>query len=266
MKGLSFHTKLMCMLFIHFSLFFYSVIYHWNWSFFLIALVIAKLIGYIGNEIGMHRFWSHKSFKTEKWKEMLMHICAVPLLCGSSIAFVGIHRQHHAYSDTEHDPHQTNSALKTLFYIRDSKTQISPKIVADLIKCPVHKFLHEHYFKINIIVLLFALVILGPIYTGWFVSGSVVYSFIVIGLVNIYGHKPQYGKRNFETNDKSTNNFWLQALTWNHGLHNNHHKYPSNYRMNINPREFDFPGWLIEKFFMKKTNIEEVHEKVIINR
>jgi stearoyl-CoA desaturase (delta-9 desaturase) len=252
MKELSFHTKLIGMLSIHFVLFLYAITTSWNAWYLLAAWILAKAIGYIGNEIGMHRFWSHKSFKTEKWKEILMHICSVPLLCGSSIAYVGTHRQHHAHSDTEKDPHQTGSVLKTLFYIRDSKFKISPKIVADLIKCPLHRFLHEYYFHINLVVLIVSLLSVGPVYTGWFLSGIIFYNFLIIGLVNIYGHNPQYGKRNFETNDYSTNNFWLQALTWNHGLHNNHHKYPSNYRMNIKPNEFDFPGWLIEKFFIKE--------------
>lgn len=256
MKELSFHTKLMCMLFIHLVLFSYAALTNWSWALLLIVWILAKIVGYIGNEIGMHRFWSHKSFITEKWKEILMHICSVPLLCGSSIAYVGIHRQHHAFSDTEKDPHQTGSPLKTLFYVRDSKFTISPKIVADLIKCPIHRFLHEYYFTINLAVLILSLLILGPVITGWFVSGIIVYNFIVIGLVNIFGHKPQFGRRNFETDDYSTNNFWLQALTWNHGLHNNHHKYPSSYRMNVRPREFDFPGWLIEKFFIKQKRNE----------
>jgi stearoyl-CoA desaturase (delta-9 desaturase) len=241
----------MAMLSIHFMLFFYAMFMHWSWSFLLIAWLLGKLIGYLGNEIGMHRLWSHKSFQTVRWKECLLHLCAVPLLAGSSIAYAGIHRQHHAFSDTEKDPHQTNSALKTLFYFRNKDVNISPKLVSDLIKCPLHKWLHVNYFKINFVFLIVCLLILGPVYTGWFVSSVITYNFIVIGLVNIYGHRPAYGKRNFDTNDRSTNNFWLQALTWNHGLHNNHHKYPASYRMNVNPKEFDFPGWIIEKFFKR---------------
>lgn len=254
MKNISFQNKLIGMLAIHFILFFSAVISNWSIWYLILVVVFGKIIGYIGNEIGMHRFWSHRSFQTEKWKENLMHICAVPLLCGSSIAYAGVHRQHHAYSDTERDPHQTSSAWKTLFYVRDPKLQISPKIVSDLIKSPTHRFLHEHYFKINIAVLFLSLGLFGPIYTGWFLSGVITYNFIVIGLVNIYGHRPDHGSRNFDTNDRSTNNFWLQALTWNHGLHNNHHQYPSKYRMNVHPKEFDFPGWLIEKFFLSAKN------------
>ena len=82
MKELSFHTKLMCMLVIHFVLFLYATITNWSWLFLLLVWLAAKAVGYIGNEIGMHRLWSHKSFKTEKWKEMLMHICAVLYFAG----------------------------------------------------------------------------------------------------------------------------------------------------------------------------------------
>jgi stearoyl-CoA desaturase (delta-9 desaturase) len=205
----------------------------------------------------MHRFWSHKSFKTSKFKENIMHICALPLLCGSTIVYSGIHRQHHAYSDTVKDPHTTGSIFKTLFYIRDKDFYINQKFIKDLIICPTHKFLHTHYFTINTIILLLFLFVFGVVNTGYFLSTIIVYNFIMIGMVNTVGHMKKYGVRNFETNDNSTNNFWLQLVSWNHGLHNNHHQFPSNYRMNVYPNEFDFPGWMIEKFFLKDELVDK---------
>ncbi len=251
MKELSFQAKLMTMLSIHILLFGYVLFAHWNLWYLIIAWILGKALGNIGNEIGMHRLWSHRSFKTSKIKEVFLHLCSVPLLCGSSIAYAGIHRQHHAYSDTDKDPHQTGSPWKTLFYVRNPNLVMSPKIVTDLIKSPLHRWIHKHYFKINLVILLSALVLFGPIYTGWFLSSVIVYNFIVIGLINIYGHRPEHGTRNFDTNDKSTNNFWLQALLWGHGLHNNHHKNPASFRLNVKENEFDLPGWIIEKFFIK---------------
>ena len=252
MKNLSFHTKLMTMLLIHLVLFGYAVTLHWNIWYFIVAWILGKFIGYIGNEIPMHRLWSHRSFKTAPWKEVILHIFSVPLLCGSSIAYAAIHRQHHRYSDTEKDSHPYESYWKTFFFLREGNLDISPRLIADLIKDPTHRWLHEHYFKINSAILLVCLLVIGPVYTGWFVSSVIVYSFVVMGLVNIFGHKPEYGTRNFDTADRSTNNKWLQFLTWNHGLHNNHHRYPSSHRMTTQPGEFDAPAWIIEKFFLEK--------------
>jgi fatty-acid desaturase len=36
------------------------------------------------------------------------------------------------------------------------------------------------------------------------------------------------------------------------GLHNNHHKHPGRYNKAIEPNEFDFTAWTIEKFIMIK--------------
>ena len=240
MKELSFHTKLMSLIFVHFILMCYAMITHWSIWIFLIALVIIKIITNLGNEIGLHRLWSHKSFKTTKFKEYLLHVCATPLLCGSSIAYVGVHRQHHLYSDTEKDPHITTSWWKVLFYIRDSIYDIKPKIVADLIKDPVHKWLHTYYFKINLILLVVCLLILGPVYTGWSLSFMVIYNMLIIWCINWFGHKPYLGNRLYETNDNSYNSLIIKIVTLgNHGLHQNHHFKPSSHTVALNSNEFD---------------------------
>jgi len=79
----------------------------------------------------------------------------------------------------------------------------------------------------------------------------VVYNFIAAGLVNVLGHRPEYGTRTFDTDDLSSNNKFLQILTWNEGLHNHHHANAGAYRFTVNKGDFDFPAFLIEKFFMK---------------
>lgn len=252
MIRLTFQQKLLAMLALHFTILVYVLAFHW--SFFLLfgAWLVAKIFNAVGNEIALHRLWTHKSFKTSRIKEFILHLFAIPLLYGSSITYAGVHRQHHAYSDTEKDPHITRPWYKVVFYIRNEKYSIETKLVADLIKDPWHKFVHKNYFKINICLLLICWAIFGIEITGYFLSFNIIYNFIAAGLVNVLGHRPEYGSRNYDTRDQSTNNSFLKWLTWNEGYHNNHHYKPNSYTYALNPGEFDFPGILIKMLFMEK--------------
>lgn len=251
MKSISFHTKLMSMLTIHTVLVLYAMTSDWNWWYLLFAYIAAKMFNAIGNEVALHRLWCHKSFTTVRWKEFVLHFFATPLLYGSSVTYAGIHRQHHAYSDTPRDPHITRPWWKVFFYVRNKEYEIENRFVSDIVRDPWHRWTHRHYFKLNIALLIAVLLLVGPLYTGWSLSFVVVYNFIAAGLVNVFGHRPEYGTRTFDTDDRSSNNFLLQLLTWNEGLHNHHHHNAGAYRYTVNKWDWDFPAYLIEKFFMK---------------
>ena len=47
------------------------------------------------------------------------------------------------------------------------------------------------------------------------------------------------GKRNFETDDQSTNNMWVGLFVFGEGYQNNHHKYPKRAKFSINWNEID---------------------------
>lgn len=253
MLNFTFHQKLLSFLFLHLVICIVAISSNFSWLMLFSAWVIAKLFNAIGNEIALHRLWCHKSFTTDKWKEILLHFFSVPLLYGSSITYAGIHRQHHAYSDTEKDPHITRPWWKVVFYVRNKDYKIETKFVSDLIKIGHHKFVHKNYFKLNFMLLITCILLFGLEFTGYFLSFNVIYNFIAAGLVNVLGHRPEYGVRLYETKDSSSNNAFLKWLTWNEGYHNNHHHNPGSYTYALNPGEFDFPGLIIEKLFRKKT-------------
>lgn len=241
----------MSMLFVHAVLVVYAMATYWSWWYLLVAYAVAKMFNALGNEVALHRLWCHKTFTTSRWKEFILHFFAVPLLYGTSITYSGIHRQHHAYADTSKDPHITRPWWKVVFYVRNKEYEIENRFVSDLIRDPWHKWTHKHYFKLNAALLIASLLLVGPFYTGWFLSFMVVYNFIAAGLVNVLGHRPEFGTRTFDTDDLSSNNKFLQILTWNEGLHNHHHANAGAYRFTVNKGDFDFPAFLIEKFFMK---------------
>ena len=251
MKKLTFHNKLMVLLFIHLCLLTYVMIFHWNWGFFALGLVIAKIFNAVGNEAALHRLWAHRAYKTEKWKEYILHVFAIPLLYGTTITYAGVHRQHHVYADTEKDPHITRPWWKVVFYVRNESYEIETRFVKDLIKDPLHKWVHKNYFTINTGLLIAFLVIFGIELTGWLLSYMVIHNFVAAGMVNVLGHRPEYGSRPFNTEDRSSNNNLLKWITWNEGYHNNHHAKPAAWNYVMEKGQFDFPALIIKNFLMK---------------
>jgi len=252
LQRLSFHTKLMTLLAIHAALYIYAVVLNWDWKIFVSMYVIHKIWHLIGNEVGLHRFWAHRSFESQRWKEYIMHVFATPLLYGTSITYAGIHRQHHAYSDTEKDPHITRPWWKVAFYVRNTDYEVETKFVKDLVRDPVHRWTHKHYFTINTLLLLASLAIVGPLWTGWVLSYIVVHSFVAAAVLNVVGHRPEYrlSSRPFDTNDQSANNWIVQLFSLNEGLHNHHHANPGSWTFMIKPTNLDVGAWIIYALFM----------------
>jgi stearoyl-CoA desaturase (delta-9 desaturase) len=248
---MTFHHKLLALIFVNLALMCYAISQEFAWYYILFAWLGSKIFNAIGHEIGMHRLWTHRSFNTTRLKEFILHLFATPLLYGSSITYVGVHRHHHMYADTEKDSHIISPWYSMLFYKRNKNYNINPKLVADVIKDPYHKFFHKNYFYINVLILILCLALLGPVITGWSLSFMVVYNWLAACALNVLGHTPALGYRKFNTVDRSANNTVLQFLFWGVGLHNNHHANPSSWTVKTTKYEVDFPGFLIKHFFKK---------------
>lgn len=251
-QKLTFHNKLMLLLSIHLLLYAWVLVFHWDWTIFLTMFIVHKIWHLIGNEAGLHRLWAHRSYQTDRWKEYLLHIFSTPLLYGTSITYAGVHRQHHAYSDTERDPHITRPWWKVVFYVRNEDYEIESKFVKDLIRDPLHRWVHKNYWKINSILLIAFLLTLGPVWTGWILSYIVIHSFIAAGVLNVLGHRPEYGSRPFVTDDQSANNWIVQLFSLNEGLHNHHHANPNSWTFMTKKTNLDIGAWIIYLLFMKK--------------
>ena len=59
-----------------------------------------------------------------------------------------------------------------------------------------------------------------------------------------------YGKREFETRDDSTNNWFVALLTFGEGWHNNHHAFPTSARHGLKWYQFDM-NWIAIRIFEK---------------
>jgi len=190
------------------------------------------ICGY-GVAIGYHRLLSHGAFTTSAWMRKLLTWLAVMSSQGSPLFWVAVHRgYHHRYADEDRDPHSPRSHSKWHSYLGwiltfDPST-VTLRSASDLLRDDFQRKIHEHYTGI-FWASLTAIALIDPMVALYVFLIPAAYSQHEIGIVNILGHWPELGYRNFDTNDRSSNNWLLGFLTFGQGYHNNHHAKPKTY-------------------------------------
>jgi fatty-acid desaturase len=226
-------------------------VYTQQYTYLWIALAVWFVIGPVSSVITLHRLLTHRSFETYAWLEKTLSYISVISTVGPTINWVAVHRQHHAKSDREGDPHSpyangkfslTEAAKIWLGY--DWKIPNIPiKFVKDLIRNPTHKFIFNNYFKIIFAYCVVLLAIDPMLFLFAYVVPASV-TMHLIGVVNILGH--YHGYRNHETKDHSSNSWIANIVSLGEGWHNNHHAKPANYHTGEKWWEWDLMGSLIK--------------------
>jgi fatty-acid desaturase len=232
------HIWLIVCLFMNFNILYLIIGYIWY--------IIVKGIG---SEIGAHRYFSHRSFITTKAKENIL--LWLQFLCGegSLLSFVGVHRMHHAYSDTNKDPHSPlyKGFWKIVFFI--DPLEIKPRFVQSLTHNRQIKLQHRFYFLLH-----GTLIIIGifyPIFYAYFIALPIILSLYTNAIVNTLLHT--YGKKDNNQRDNSRNMPWLNLILFGAGYHSNHHRNPKEYKLSSVWYK-DILGFIIETFFVIKIN------------
>jgi fatty-acid desaturase len=211
----------------------------WWWG---LSVFVYFLTGCLGITITYHRYLSHRSFKMPKSLEYVFSILGALGGTGSTIGWVLVHRAHHRYSDKPGDPHSPHiGGWKNLFSIYDYKINLFH--AKKLLKSKFHIFLHKYYYLILALWAAFLLVI------GWKV---LLFGFIIPVAIQIWASSISnfgnhlWGYRNFNTNENSRNTWWIAAITWGEGWHNNHHARPWSYTFKHKWWEFDISAVVIK--------------------
>jgi len=234
----------------------------------LAALLIGNwIVGSLGVGLGWHRLLTHRGFKAPKWLEYTLSTFATMSIQDSPEKWVATHRMHHAFTETDKDPHSTNRGFwwAQMGWIlwgtaQDHDRATLKKYVPDLIRDPGHALITRFYY-VPLIVSAFILFALG----GWSMVVWGVFARVVVGwhttwFVNSLSHI--YGSRPYDTGDDSTNNWFVALLTFGEGWHNNHHMSPTSARHGLTWYQFDM-NWIAIRIFEKlgwATNIKLFHE------
>lgn len=207
------------------------------------SLVTLMCIVVLGINIGFHRYLTHRSFKTTIVTEYILLFFGTIGLLGTPLTWSISHINHHAYPDKEGDPYSPHR-LSTWDYLmtRFEPVKHARLGMKQLMANKACMFFHNNYLKVILFYCLF-LFLLNPLFVIFLFSIPAVLALYLILITNILCHTRGY--RNFDTDDKSTNNILISILTLGEGYHNNHHKNPSDYNNQYKWYEIDITGLII---------------------
>lgn len=186
---------------------------------------------------GYHRYYSHNSFKVGKWYEYVVNVLGMFAGAGPALTWAGTHRQHHAFSDSEDDPHSSTFKGMWAVYVNTwgYDFKIKRKFIKHLFKNPILRFFHKYYFKLNVAIIV-GFTLIDPLFMIFAYAMPVIFAFHGYGILNILGH----------TGAKPTNSWVENILTAGEGWHENHHKRAYSYEIGQKWWQFDPTKWFIK--------------------
>jgi stearoyl-CoA desaturase (Delta-9 desaturase) len=200
-----------------------------------------------------HRYAAHGAFNMNKGWERFFFIFSY-ITQGSSYmsprVYGIMHRVHHAYTDTEKDPHspsfdKTVLAMMwrtsvTYVGILRNRTNVDPKFTKNVPEWTAFDLWGNTWWSRIIwscIYLCFYILFAPSAWWYLLIPLHIAMGPIHGVIINWFAHK--YGNINFETDNTSRNLFKVDLLMLGEGYHNNHHKFPSRSNFAIKKGEFD---------------------------
>ncbi|HTG56137.1 MAG TPA: acyl-CoA desaturase [Niabella sp.] len=200
----------------------------------------------------LHRYASHKMFTMSHFWERFFYGFTI-LLQGSSFlnprAYAIMHRMHHAYSDTEKDPHSPHffkdvwqMTMRTKdIYLNYAKYKVEPEkpFQGNYPEWPLMDRI-SNMWSVRILFGIGYLLFYIFFATHWWMFLLLPVHFFMGpihgAIVNWCGHK--YGYSNYDNHDHSKNSLPLDFLLMGELFQNNHHKSPNS--VNFAKKWFEF--------------------------
>ncbi len=220
-----------------------------------VGLILASiglfLLSGVSITAGYHRYFSHKSYKTNKWIEAILLFFGTIATQGSALRWSFEHRLHHAYVDTKKDPYSIKKGFwhAHFTWLFDDPAPIDPKVVPDLLKNKLVIFQHRFYPLLMILT------------NGLLITLAAICFHDVLGAILIYGLLRMFflhhftwfinslahmwGSKTYSGEHTAVDNYVISLVTFGEGYHNYHHTFANDYRNGIKWFHFDPSKWLI---------------------
>ncbi len=228
---------------------FFPMFFSW-WAIVVFA-VVSYLTGALGVTLCFHRTLTHRSVRLIKPVEYLTAIFGTLAFQGDPIQWVATHRLHHAQADQHGDPHSTVKGF--LWAHMDWLYKPNPNIprtkedyqryCPDLWSDPFYRVLHVLHLPLQILLAVALFALGGWPFVIWGIFARLVFAYHSTWLVNSATH--MFGYRTYKTTDLSTNSWWVAAISFGEGWHNNHHAFPYSARHGMAWYEIDMTWWTI---------------------
>lgn len=248
-----------------------AIVSMWGWGItpvdFGIFLFFYVATG-LGITVGYHRLFTHQSFKAARPVKIALAVAGSMAIEGAVIDWVSAHRRHHAFSDKEGDPHSPHldhdgtvkGILRGLWHAhvgwlfapeKTSAERWAPDLLKDSAIVKIDRLFPWWIAGTFMLPALAGFAITGTLRGAitallWGGLARVFLLHHVTWSINSICH--YYGKRPFETTDKSTNNWPLAVLSFGESWHNNHHAFPTSAVHGILKGQFDMSGFVIRGF------------------
>ncbi len=219
------------------------------------------LVTGMGITVGYHRLLTHKAFQTPRAVRYALAILGSMAVQGPVLDWVADHRKHHAFADSDgdpHSPHHHESGLRGLLHahvgwLLETNGQASKRQFArDLLRDPGMRTINR---------LFPAWVLLGlmiPFGLGWAIRGTLAGGLAGLlwgGLVRMFlVHHVTWsvnsvchflGRRRWNTPDESRNVGWLAVVSLGESWHHNHHAFPRSAYHGLRWYELDLSALVI---------------------
>jgi len=237
-----------------------------SWRDVAIAVAMYVIAGH-GVTVGLHRHFTHGSFKAKRPLRIALALAGSLAIEGPVIRWVADHRKHHKFSDKEEDPHSPwrygesiPALMKGLWYahmgwlFNPEQTPIrdyAPDLLKDRDIARISRI-----FPYLVAISLVLPAAVGGLWswswqgalTAFFWASLVRVSLLhhVTWSINSICHA--MGERPFRSRDKSGNVGWLAALSMGESWHNFHHADPTCARHGALPGQIDSSARLIQIF------------------
>lgn len=236
--------------------------------------ILLLLAGYYGANIsvgiGLHRLWSHNSYKTNKFVEFILVMLTAGTLQGPALSWASNHYKHHSFTDKDEDPHSPlkfSNKLKGFLWahlgwmlIGEGSYKSIDRVT--MVKHGRNKLLKwqlKYYWQIATFMNVVLPILIGYAIGGTWLACYGAFLFIGVGRavqqhatfsVNSACHL--FGSRKY-SNGTARDVWWLAPFVLGENWHNFHHAFPSDYRNGVEWYHFDAHKWII--FLMSKVGL-----------
>ena len=216
---------------------------HASWGWWALSVLFYFLYCAIGNNVALHRYFTHKQFKVSKPTEWFFTWCATMSGLGSPISYAIPHLVHHKYPDSELDPHGPGAGRRSLLYYFHRHLHINEKTLTSRRIFELTRTyckLHKNYWLIVAANAGIMLAIDWKVFLFcWWLPSTLTLWAVSLG---IYMQHENGGASNTRS---------YSWFGWGEGLHKNHHIIPGTSNTALKPGEFDYTHW-IASWFAKK--------------
>lgn len=244
----------------------------------LIFMIVIWYGGLFFQTFFLHRYAAHQTYEISRTTEKVFYVLTWIFQGSSYLSAYGygiMHRIHHAYADTEKDPHSPKMD-KNLFKmmwktrqvyqeINHQKAKVEERFLVNIPQWKKFDVFASSYYSRLFWVLVYAAFFYFFATTWWhwlFLPLAIFMAPIHGAIINWFAHI--YGYVNFKVKDTSKNFLPFDFLMLGEAYHNNHHKRSNNPNFGVRWHEID-PVYIVMRVLhaLKIIRIKRLKTKVV---